>query len=60
MPTLVMHGDDDQIVPFEQSGRQSARIVKGAILKVYPGCPHGMPVTHAEQISTDLLSFIKS
>jgi len=60
VPTLVMHGDDDQIVPFEQSGRQSARIVKGAVLKVYPGYPHGMPVTHAEQICADLLSFIKS
>ena len=60
VPMLVMHGDDDQIVPIEQAGRLSAKIVKNATLKVYPGYPHGMPVTHAEQIATDLLSFIKS
>ena len=60
VPTLVMQGDDDQIVPFEQAGRQQARLVRGAVLKVYPGFPHGMATIHADQINADLLSFIKS
>jgi non-heme chloroperoxidase len=59
MPTLVMHGDDDQIVPIDAAGRMSAKIVKGAVLKVYPGFPHGMPTTNADQINGDLLSFIE-
>ncbi len=59
MPTLVMHGDDDQIVPIDASARMSAKIVKGAVLKVYPGFPHGMPTTNADQINGDLLSFIE-
>ena len=59
VPTLILHGDDDQIVPIAAAGLQSAKIVKGAKLKVYPGYPHGMPTTHAEQICADLLSFIK-
>jgi non-heme chloroperoxidase len=60
IPTLVMHGDDDQIVPIADSGLLTAKIVKGAQLKVYPGWPHGMPITHHEQINADLLSFIRS
>jgi non-heme chloroperoxidase len=59
VPTLVMHGDDDQIVPIGASGLMSAKIVKGATLKVYPGFPHGMPTTHADQINADLLAFIQ-
>ncbi len=59
VPTLVMHGDDDQIVPFADSAPLSARIVQGSILKVYPGYPHGMPVTQAEHINDDLLDFIR-
>jgi non-heme chloroperoxidase len=59
VPTLVLHGEDDQIVPIAAAGLQSAKIVKGAKLKVYPGYPHGMPTTHAEQINADLLAFIK-
>jgi len=59
VPTLVMHGDDDQIVPIGASGLMSAKIVKGATLKVYPGFPHGMPTTHADQINADLLDFIQ-
>jgi non-heme chloroperoxidase len=59
VPTLVMHGDDDQIVPIGASGLMSAKIVKNAILKVYPGFPHGMPTTNAEQINADLLAFIQ-
>ncbi|MFL5242955.1 MAG: alpha/beta fold hydrolase [Gemmataceae bacterium] len=58
--TLVMHGDDDQIVPYADSGPLTAKLVKGAILKTYKGFPHGMPTTHADQINGDLLAFIKS
>jgi non-heme chloroperoxidase len=56
--TLVMHGDDDQIVPIADAGLLTAKIVKGAQLKVYKGYPHGMPITHAEEINRDLLAFI--
>jgi non-heme chloroperoxidase len=59
VPTLVMHGDDDQIVPYADSAPLSAKLVKGAVLKTYPGFPHGMPTTNADQINTDLLAFIK-
>lgn len=60
VPTLVMHGDDDQIVPYANSGPLSAKLVKGAVLKTYVGFPHGMPTTHAAQINADLLAFIRS
>jgi non-heme chloroperoxidase len=60
VPTLVMHGDDDQIVPYADSGPLSAKLVKGAILKTYKGFPHGMPTTNAETINADLLAFIKA
>jgi non-heme chloroperoxidase len=60
VPTLVMHGDDDQIVPYEDSGLLTAKIVKGAVLKTYKGFPHGMPTTQAETINADLLAFIRS
>jgi non-heme chloroperoxidase len=60
VPTLVMHGDDDQIVPYADSGLLTAKIVKNAILKTYKGFPHGMPTTQAETINADLLIFIKS
>jgi non-heme chloroperoxidase len=59
VPTLVMHGDDDQIVPFSDAGALAAKIVKNATLKVYPGYPHGMPISHADVINSDLLAFIK-
>jgi len=59
VPTLVMHGDDDQIVPIADAGLLSAKIIKGAQLKVYPGFPHGMATTHAEVINADLLKFIR-
>jgi non-heme chloroperoxidase len=55
-----MHGDDDQIVPFADTGALTAKIVKNAELKVYPGFPHGMPISHADVINPDLLAFIKS
>lgn len=60
VPTLIMHGDDDQIVPIGASALLSSKLVKNATLKVYPGFPHGMCTTHADQINPDLLSFIKS
>jgi non-heme chloroperoxidase len=60
VPTLVVHGDDDQIVPIGAAGMMSAKIVKGATLKVYPGAPHGLPTTHQDQLNADLLAFIQS
>ena len=60
VPTLVMHGDDDQIVPYADSGQLTAKLVKNATLKTYKGFPHGMPTTQAETINADLLAFIKS
>ncbi|WP_036479427.1 alpha/beta fold hydrolase [Myxosarcina sp. GI1] len=60
VPTLIMHGDDDQIVPYENSGLLSAKLVKNSILKTYKGFPHGMPTTNADQIDADLLEFIQS
>ena len=60
VPTLVMHGDDDQVVPYADSGPLSAKLVKGAILKTYKGFPHGMPTTEAATINADLLAFIRS
>ena len=59
VPVLVMHGEDDQIVPFADAGPLSAKLLKNATTKFYPGYPHGMPTTHAEQISSDLLAFLK-
>jgi non-heme chloroperoxidase len=59
VPTLILHGDDDQIVPIAAAALMSAKIVKGATLKVYPGYPHGMPTTNADQINADMLAFFK-
>ena len=59
VPVLVMHGDDDQIVPIVAAGPLSAKILKKATLKVYPGFPHGMPTTNADQINADLLAFLQ-
>jgi non-heme chloroperoxidase len=60
VPTLVMHGDDDQIVPYADSAPLSAKLLKNGTLKTYPGFPHGMATTHADVINADLLAFIKS
>ena len=60
VPTLIMHGDDDQIVPIDDSARLSIKLVKGAVLKVYAGAPHGMAETMRDQINADLLEFIKA
>lgn len=58
VPVMVMHGLDDQICPFEASGAKAIKLLKHGTLKTYPGFPHGMPTTHAEQINADLLQFI--
>ena len=60
VPTLVIHGDDDQVVPIGCSGQASAKLVKNATLKVYAGGPHGITHTHKEQLNADLLAFLKS
>ncbi|GAS99344.1 non-heme chloroperoxidase [Mycolicibacterium canariasense] len=60
IPVLVMHGDDDQIVPYADAGPLSAALLPNGTLKTYPGFPHGMPTTHAETINADLLAFIRS
>jgi non-heme chloroperoxidase len=60
LPVLVMHGDDDQIVPYADSGPLSAELLPNGTLKTYPGFPHGMPTTQAETINADLLAFIQS
>ena len=59
-PSLIIQGDDDQIVPFPISGEKQAKLVKGARLKVYAGAPHGLTATHSDQVNADLLDFIKS
>ena len=59
IPVLVMHGDDDQIVPIAAAGPKSAKILKHAMLKVYKGFPHGMPTTEADTINADLLKFLE-
>jgi non-heme chloroperoxidase len=58
-PTLILHGEDDQIVPIDNAARKSVTLVKGATLKTYPGLSHGMCVVNAEQINADLLGFLK-
>jgi non-heme chloroperoxidase len=59
LPVLVMHGDDDQIVPYADAGPLSAKLLKNGTLKTYPGLPHGMCTTHADVINQDLLAFIR-
>ena len=58
IPTLIIHGDDDQIVPIVASAPLSAAIVKGSTLKIYPGAPHGMPSTLKDRVNEELLAFI--
>ena len=59
VPTLVIHGDDDQIVPIDASALSSSKLVKNATLKIYPGAPHGITDTHKDQLNADLLEFLK-
>ena len=59
VPTLIVHGDDDQIVPIEDSAMLSSKLIKGAKLKIYAGAPHGLPTTLKDRLNEDLLAFIK-
>lgn len=59
MPTLILHGDDDQIVPIGASALISSKIVKGATLKVISGAPHGMCSSHKDQINAEILAFLQ-
>ena len=60
VPTLVIHGEDDQVVPFSVGGQASAALIDGATLKSYPGAPHGIADTHKEQLGADLLEFLNA
>jgi non-heme chloroperoxidase len=60
VPTLVVHGDDDQIVPIAASALKSSKLIKNAVLKVYPGAPHGLATTHKDEFNADLLAFIRA
>ena len=60
VPTLVMHGDDDQIVPIDAAARESVKLLANGTLKVYAGYPHGMLTTHADVINPDLLAFVQA
>ena len=60
MPTLIIQGDDDQIVPFAAAGQLQSKLVKGATLKVYQGAPHGLCTTHKDRVNEDLLAFLRS
>jgi len=59
VPTLILHGDDDQIVPIANSAHRSSRLIKNAVLKVYGGAPHGLCTTHKDLVNEDLLAFVK-
>jgi len=59
VPTLMMHGEDDQVVPVKDSARESARLIKGATEIHYPGLPHGLTATHADLVNRDLLAFCR-
>ena len=60
VPTLVMHGEDDQVVPVKDSAKKSAKLIKGAQEIYYPGRPHGLTATHQDEVNTDLLKFLRS
>jgi non-heme chloroperoxidase len=59
VPTLIIHGDDDQIVPIGAAALRSSKLVRNATLKIYAGAPHGIAATHRDQLNADLLEFIK-
>ncbi|MNC91314.1 Non-heme chloroperoxidase [compost metagenome] len=60
LATLIIHGDDDQIVPMDAAGRASAKIGRNATIKVYPGAPHGLADAHKEPLNADLLAFVRA
>jgi non-heme chloroperoxidase len=59
VPTLIIHGDDDQIVPIGASAMLSSKLVKDAVLKIYPDAPHGLATTHKDKLNEELLAFFK-
>jgi non-heme chloroperoxidase len=59
VPTLIIHGDDDQVVPIGAAGLASAKLIPGAMLKVYPGAPNGLTDTHKDELNADLLAFLR-
>jgi non-heme chloroperoxidase len=59
VPTLIIHGDDDQVVPIDVSARAAVKLIKGAKLIVYKGAPHGFPETRKDQLNQDLLNFLR-
>lgn len=59
VPTLVIHGDDDQTVPIDISGREAVKLIPGAQLKEYEGAPHGLFITHKEMLNADLVAFLR-
>ena len=59
VPTLLVHGDDDQIVPIDAAARAAVKLVPNAVLKEYPGAPHGLAATHKDRLNADLLAFIQ-
>jgi non-heme chloroperoxidase len=59
VPTLVMHGEDDQIVPIKDSAKKSAQLIRGAKEIYYPGAPHGLTATHQDRVNADLLAFLR-
>ena len=60
VPTLILHGDDDQIVPVGAAALRASKLVKNATLKIYAGAPHGLAYTHKDQLNADLLAFLKT
>jgi non-heme chloroperoxidase len=60
VPTLIIHGDDDQLVPISAGALASSKLVKNSILKIYKGAPHGLTDTHKEQLNADMLAFLKT
>jgi non-heme chloroperoxidase len=60
VPTLIIHGDEDQIVPIGAAALHSSKLVRNATMKIYPGAPHGLVDTHKDQLNTDLLAFLKT
>jgi len=59
VPQLIMHGEDDQVVPIDDAGKKSAKLIKGAKEIYYPGLPHGLTATHADQVNADLLALLQ-
>jgi non-heme chloroperoxidase len=59
VPTLILHGDQDQLLSLASSALLNAKIIKNATLKIYPGAPHGLPATRADEVNADLLAFLK-